>query len=110
MLDDHVRHCVREAVDQGPEAADVKIDEALQRGDEGHARELHQRLLPGLVLEHLLGIPWAKRALQIRGVIKSDAYRIASPALQPEDEHELKVLMQDLTPIVPALADAGTQT
>jgi CsoR family transcriptional regulator, copper-sensing transcriptional repressor len=29
MLDDHVRHCVREAVDQGPEAADVKIDEAL---------------------------------------------------------------------------------
>jgi dihydrodipicolinate synthase/N-acetylneuraminate lyase len=88
----------------------VKIDEALQRGDEGHARELHQRLLPGLVLEHLLGIPWAKRALQIRGVIKSDAYRIASPELQPEDEHELKVLMQDLTPIVPALADAGTQT
>jgi len=29
MLDDHVRHCVRDAVDKGPEAADEKIDEAL---------------------------------------------------------------------------------
>ena len=29
MLDDHVRHCVRDAVDQGPEAADAKIEEAL---------------------------------------------------------------------------------
>jgi DNA-binding FrmR family transcriptional regulator len=30
MLDDHVRHCVRDAVDQGPDAADQKIDEALE--------------------------------------------------------------------------------
>lgn len=29
MLDDHVRHCVRDAIDTGPEAADEKIDEAL---------------------------------------------------------------------------------
>lgn len=29
MLDDHVRHCVRDAIDQGPEAADAKIEEAL---------------------------------------------------------------------------------
>lgn len=29
MLDDHVRHCVREAIEQGPEAADAKVDEAL---------------------------------------------------------------------------------
>lgn len=30
MLDDHVRHCVRDAITQGPEFADEKIDEALQ--------------------------------------------------------------------------------
>ena len=30
MLDDHVRHCVRDAVDAGPQAADAKIDEALE--------------------------------------------------------------------------------
>ena len=29
MLDDHVRHCVRDAIDQGPETADAKVDEAL---------------------------------------------------------------------------------
>jgi CsoR family transcriptional regulator, copper-sensing transcriptional repressor len=29
MLDDHVRHCVRDAIDQGPQTADAKIDEAL---------------------------------------------------------------------------------
>ncbi len=29
MLDDHVRHCVRDAIDEGPNAADEKIDEAL---------------------------------------------------------------------------------
>ena len=29
MLDDHVRHCVRDAIGEGPEAADEKVDEAL---------------------------------------------------------------------------------
>ena len=29
MLDEHVRHCVRDAIDQGPETADAKVDEAL---------------------------------------------------------------------------------
>ena len=30
LLDDHVRHCVRDAVEQGPETADEKVDEALE--------------------------------------------------------------------------------
>ncbi|MEX0705609.1 MAG: metal-sensitive transcriptional regulator [Nitriliruptoraceae bacterium] len=30
MLDDHVRHCVRDAIDQGPDSADEKIEEALE--------------------------------------------------------------------------------
>jgi DNA-binding FrmR family transcriptional regulator len=29
MLDDHVRHCVADAIEQGPESADEKITEAL---------------------------------------------------------------------------------
>lgn len=29
MLDDHVRHCVRQAIEDGPEAADAKIEEAM---------------------------------------------------------------------------------
>ncbi len=30
MLDDHVRHCVRDAIGQGESAADEKVDEALE--------------------------------------------------------------------------------
>jgi CsoR family transcriptional regulator, copper-sensing transcriptional repressor len=30
MLDDHVRHCVRDAIDEGPASADQKVDEALE--------------------------------------------------------------------------------
>lgn len=30
LLDEHVRHCVRDAIDQGGEAADDKVDEALE--------------------------------------------------------------------------------
>ncbi len=29
MLDDHVRHCVRDAIRSGPEQADEKVEEAL---------------------------------------------------------------------------------
>lgn len=30
MLDDHVRHCVRDAIAQGPATADAKVDEAME--------------------------------------------------------------------------------
>lgn len=30
MLEDHVRHCVRAAIDEGPDSADAKIEEALE--------------------------------------------------------------------------------
>ncbi|MTV24780.1 metal-sensitive transcriptional regulator [Nitriliruptoraceae bacterium ZYF776] len=30
MLDDHVRHCVRDAIDAGADQADAKVEEALE--------------------------------------------------------------------------------
>ena len=30
LLDDHVRHCVRDAIDQGAPHADAKVEEALE--------------------------------------------------------------------------------
>jgi 2-keto-3-deoxy-L-arabinonate dehydratase len=100
MITEHRRGCTGWMVAPQFTEVLVKIDDALVSGDETKARELYQRLLPGLVLEHLLGIPWAKRALQIRGIIGSDAYRIASPPLQDEDEHELRTLLADLEPLM----------
>ncbi len=74
----------------------IEIFNLLEKGDEPAARKLHQRLLPGLVLEHLLSIPWSKRVLKKRGIIDSDAWRISMPPLQPEDEHEIDVILADL--------------
>jgi dihydrodipicolinate synthase/N-acetylneuraminate lyase len=74
----------------------IEMFDLLEKGDETAARSLHQRALPGLVLEHLLSIPWSKRVLKKRGIITSDAYRIAMPPLQDEDEHEIDVILRDL--------------
>jgi CsoR family transcriptional regulator, copper-sensing transcriptional repressor len=30
LLDEHVRHCVRDAIDEGAESADARVDEALE--------------------------------------------------------------------------------
>lgn len=96
MITEHRRGCTGWMVAPQFTEALVEIDDALVSGDESRARQLYQRILPGLVLEHLMGIPWAKRALKLRGIIDSDAYRIASPPLQDEDEHELRQLMDEL--------------
>lgn len=74
----------------------IEIFDLLENGEELAARKLHQRVLPGLVLEHLLGIPWAKRVLKKRGIVETDAYRIATPPLQEEDEHEIDAILADL--------------
>lgn len=102
MITEHRRGCTGWMVAPQFTEVLVRIDEALESGDESQARDLYQQILPGLVLEHLMGIPWAKRALKMRGIIGSDSYRIASPALQPEDVHELTVLMGQLAPMLTA--------
>ena len=96
LITEHRRGCTGWMVAPQFTEALVEIDALLQSNDEPGARALHQRILPGLVLEHLLGVPYAKKALRLRGVIKSDAYRIASPKLQKEDEHELATILEDL--------------
>lgn len=96
MITEHRRGCTGWMVAPQFTEALVQIDNHLVSGNEAEARHLYQQILPALVLEHLLGIPWAKRALQLRGIISSDTYRIASPPLQDEDEHELRHLMETL--------------
>lgn len=96
IITEHRRGCTGWMV--APEFTEilVEIDRLLQAGDETAARDLHRKVLPGLVMEHLLGIPFAKRALKKRGVIESDTFRIAAPPLQLEDDHELDVVLRDL--------------
>jgi 4-hydroxy-tetrahydrodipicolinate synthase len=76
------------------------IDRLLAAGNEEGARALHARLVPALVWERLLGVAWTKRVLQRRGVIRSAAVRMPSTALEPEDEHELDRLLDDLADLL----------
>lgn len=78
----------------------VRLFDMLQEGDEAGARALHARLIPGLVTERLLGIRFAKRVLRRRGIIRGDAARMPGPALDAEDEHELEILLDDLSDFI----------
>jgi 4-hydroxy-tetrahydrodipicolinate synthase len=74
----------------------VQLYDLLQSGQELTARDLHKRLLPGLVMERLLGIRFAKHILVKRGVITHDATRMAAPQLDAHDEYEVALLLDEL--------------
>lgn len=76
------------------------IDRLLTSGDEEGARALHDRLVPALVWERLLGVAWTKRVLQRRGVIRSASTRQPSDPLEPEDELELERLLDGLSDLL----------
>lgn len=78
----------------------VRIHELLKAGDEAAARELHLRLLPGLVAERLLGIRWAKAVLRERGVIESEATRMPGAELDDEDLRELASVLNGLSDVL----------
>jgi 4-hydroxy-tetrahydrodipicolinate synthase len=78
----------------------VGIYELLEAGEEGAARELHARLLPAVVYEHLLGVAWAKRALVRRGVIRTATTRTPTDGLDFEDEHELDIVLSNLSDLL----------
>jgi dihydrodipicolinate synthase/N-acetylneuraminate lyase len=75
----------------------VRIADLLASGDEQAARALHARLLPGLVMERLLGIRFAKRALMRRGIIAGDHTRMPSLEFDPEDDYELDLILEGLS-------------
>ena len=74
----------------------VRLFDLLQAGQEPEARALHASLLPGLVMERLLGIGFAKRILKQRGIINHDLARMPSPPIDAEDEHEIDALLGSL--------------
>jgi 4-hydroxy-tetrahydrodipicolinate synthase len=101
MITEHRRGATGWMVAPGFIEVLVEIDRRLIAGDETGARELYGRLLPSLVMEHLIGIPWAKQVLYERGVIDDPTVRIAAPELQQEDRHELRLALQELAPYLP---------
>jgi len=64
-----------------------RIWELLDAGEEAAARDLFEHVLPGLTLEGLMGMAFAKEIMIRRGVFKN--YRMRSQA-RPLDAHDLR--------------------
>jgi dihydrodipicolinate synthase/N-acetylneuraminate lyase len=64
-----------------------RVWELLDGGEEAAARNLFEHLLPGLTLEGLMGMAFAKEIMIRRGVFKN--YRMRSQA-RPLDAHDLR--------------------
>ena len=84
------------------EAIDVHVQvwNALERGDEVAARELHCRLLPLLTYEAMYSFTVYKEVLVRRGVIASATTRMPGVApLDRENRYELDRLLSELAPL-----------
>lgn len=64
-----------------------RVWELLDDGQEAAARDLFEHLLPGLTLEGLMGMAFAKEMMIRRGIFKN--YRMRSQA-RPLDAHDLR--------------------
>jgi len=93
------------------EAIDVHVQiwNALDRGDDGLADELHRRLLPLLNYEAMYSFTVYKEVLVRRGVIASARTRMPGVApLDQENHRELDRLLDELAPLFnPAHAKAA---
>lgn len=90
-----------------PEFADflVAVYEAFRTGQVAEARRLHERLLPGIAKEVLLGPQFAKRVLRRRGVLTVTTVRSGPERWDDFEEAALNALWEalDADP-----ADTGT--
>jgi dihydrodipicolinate synthase/N-acetylneuraminate lyase len=70
----------------------------LDDGHEEAARDLFERLLPGLVLEGLMGMAFAKEIMIRRGVFKNNRVRSHAHPLDREDMREIDRVWERIQP------------
>lgn len=75
----------------------ARIFTLYEQGNEGEARDLHMRLMPGINRERLAGVASGKMVLVKRGVIKSARTRGAGGPVDDHDRAELEALWPDLS-------------
>jgi 4-hydroxy-tetrahydrodipicolinate synthase len=75
-----------------------KIWEMLDQGQDDAARDLFERVLPGLVLEGLMGMAFAKEIMIRRGVFKNRRMRMESHPLDAGDLAEIDRVWERMKP------------
>jgi 4-hydroxy-tetrahydrodipicolinate synthase len=75
-----------------------RVWDLMDAGRTAEAEELFERLLPGIVLEGLLGMGYAKEIMIRRGVFKNRRMRAQSNPLDAEDMREIERVWARLEP------------
>ena len=75
-----------------------KVWELLDEGRDREGEDLFDRLLPGLVLERLMGMAFAKEIMVRRGVLRNNRIRSASRPLDDGDMCEIDRVWERLQP------------
>lgn len=79
----------------------VRLFDLLEAGRELEARDVHEKLLPALTMERLLGIGFAKWVLNRRGIITHATTRMPSSGIDKQDEAEIEAILErlELSPV-----------
>ena len=75
-----------------------RVWELLDRGQDREAGDLFEKLLPGLVLERLLGMAYAKEIMIRRGVFENNRVRASSHPFDEADWWEIDRVWERLQP------------
>lgn len=75
-----------------------RVWELLDSGEEGAARDLFEHLLPGLTLEGLMGMAFAKEIMVRRGVFKNHRMRSQAHPLDAHDMREIDRVWERIQP------------
>jgi 4-hydroxy-tetrahydrodipicolinate synthase len=75
-----------------------RVWDLLDAGREGNARGLHEHLLPGLVLEGLMGMAFAKEIMVRRGVFRNHRIRSRARPLDEDDVREIDRVWDRIQP------------
>jgi hypothetical protein len=75
-----------------------RIWELLDQGQQDQAGDLYEAVLPGLILEGLMGMAYAKEIMIRRGVFKNHRVRMKSAPFDKADWYEIDRVWERLQP------------
>ena len=77
-----------------------RVWDLLDEGKNTEAEDLFDKLLPGIMLEGLMGMAYAKEIMIRRGVLKNNRIRRASQPLDAADMREIDRVWERMQPIL----------